>query len=108
MADQIRVNIKHRVNNAAIKREQRNGRDVIVVPDRDQAGMRLVDRAMALNWSVSMPEWPPGCKDVNDAVRLMGRVAVLSQIMRSRESSRLKIQLRQRAWFKHILSGTAS
>ena len=32
MADQIRVNIKHRVNNAAIKREQRNGRDVIVVP----------------------------------------------------------------------------
>lgn len=32
MADQIRVNIKHRVNNAAIKREKRNGRDVIVVP----------------------------------------------------------------------------
>jgi hypothetical protein len=32
MADQIRVNIKHRVNNAAIKREQRNGREVIVVP----------------------------------------------------------------------------
>jgi|TARA_R100000084_G_scaffold97923_2_gene51966 hypothetical protein len=29
---QIRVNIKHRVNNAAIKREKRNGRDVIVVP----------------------------------------------------------------------------
>jgi len=29
---QIRVNIKHRVNNAAIKREQRNGREVIVVP----------------------------------------------------------------------------
>lgn len=32
MADQIRVNIKHRVNNAAIRREKRNGRDVIVVP----------------------------------------------------------------------------
>ncbi|WP_299314335.1 hypothetical protein [uncultured Halomonas sp.] len=32
MPDQIRVNIKHRINNAAIKRETRNGRDVIVVP----------------------------------------------------------------------------
>jgi hypothetical protein len=32
MPDQIRVNIKHRINNAAIKRETRNGRDVVVVP----------------------------------------------------------------------------
>ena len=28
----VRVNIRHRVNNAAIKRETRNGREVIVVP----------------------------------------------------------------------------
>ena len=32
MPEQIRVNIKHRINNAAIKRDKRNGRDVVVVP----------------------------------------------------------------------------
>lgn len=32
MPDQIRVNIKHRVTNSAIRKEERDGREVIVVP----------------------------------------------------------------------------
>ena len=71
------------------------GRDVTVVPDQDQAGMRLVDRALELGWAVSMPEWPD-CKDVNDAVRKYGRLATLLTIMQARETNRIKIEMRRR------------
>jgi hypothetical protein len=74
------------------------GREVTVVPDRDEAGMRLVDRAMELGWSVSMPDWPEGVKDVNDAVKVMGRVPTLITIMQARETNRVKIELRKRKW----------
>ena len=71
------------------------GRDVTVVPDQDSAGMALVDRAIELGWAVSMPDWE-GCKDVNDAVIKYGRLATLLTIMRSRETSRVKIELRKK------------
>jgi len=72
------------------------GREITVVPDQDQAGMRLVDRAAELGWAVSMPEWPSSVKDVNDAVKKWGRLATLIHIMQARETSRIKIELRKR------------
>jgi DNA primase len=72
------------------------GRDITVVPDRDQAGMRLVDRALELGWAVSMPDWEWGIKDVNDAVMRYGRLATLLTIMQARETNRLKIELRKK------------
>lgn len=72
------------------------GREITVVPDQDAAGMKLVDRALELGWAVSMPEWPEGCKDVNDVVKKMGRLATLITIMQARETSRVKIELRRR------------
>ena len=78
------------------------GRDITVIPDQDAAGMRLVDRALELGWAVSMPEWPKGCKDVNDAVKNIGRLATLITIMQARETSRIKIELRKRQIAKTI------
>ena len=72
------------------------GRDITVVPDQDEAGMKLVDRAVELGWAVSMPEWPAGCKDVNDAVKVLGRLAALITIMQARETSRIKIEIRKK------------
>ena len=69
------------------------GREVTVVPDQDQAGMKLVDRALELGWAVSMPEWTAGIKDVNDAVKCYGRLTTLIHIMQARETSRIKIKL---------------
>jgi hypothetical protein len=69
------------------------GREVTVVPDQDTAGMRLVDRALELGWAVSMPAWPADVKDVNDAAKKYGRLATLTNIMQSRETSRIKIEL---------------
>ena len=45
------------------------GKHVIVVPDRDEAGQKLVYDAMESGWSVSMPDWSQDIGDVNDAVR---------------------------------------
>ena len=73
-----------------------------MVPDQDEAGMKLVDRALELGWSVSMPEWPTGIKDVNDAVVKMGRVGCLLSILQARETSRIKIELRKKQLVKQL------
>jgi hypothetical protein len=79
------------INDAQVRLIRSLGRDVVVVPDQDEAGMRLVDRAVELGWAVSMPEWPAGCKDINDAVIRMGRLATLLTIMQARETRKIKI-----------------
>ena len=78
------------------------GRDVIVVPDQDTAGVALIDRALELGWAVSIPDWPAGCKDVNDAVIQLGQLGALLTIMQSRETSRIKIELRKKQLLKKL------
>jgi len=90
------------INDAQVRLIRNLGRDVIVVPDQDEAGMRLVDRAVELGWSVSMPEWPADVKDVNDAVIRWGRLATLLTIMQARETSKIKIELRKKSLVKRL------
>jgi DNA primase len=78
------------------------GRNVVVVPDQDRAGVELIDRATELGWAVSVPNWPDGVKDVNDAVIKLGKLATLLTIMQSRETSRIKIELRKKALVKRL------
>jgi hypothetical protein len=73
-----------------------------VVPDQDEAGMKLVDRAIELGWAVSIPEWPAGCKDINDAVIRLGRVGCLLTILENRETSRIKIEMRKKLLIKRL------
>ena len=78
------------------------GREVTVVPDQDTAGVELIDRAVELGWAVSIPEWPEGCKDVNDAVVKLGQLGALLTIMQARETSKIKIELRKRQLVKQL------
>jgi hypothetical protein len=71
-------------------------REITIVPDQDEAGMKLVDRALELGWAVSMPAWPSEIKDVNDAVKCYGRLTTLIHIMQARETSRIKIEIRRK------------
>ena len=75
-------------------------REIILVPDKDHEGNRTVEQAIEYGWSVSMPDWPEGIKDVNDAVIKLGRLATLWLIVSAKESNTLKIQLRAKKWFK--------
>ena len=90
------------INDAQVRLIRSLGRDVVVVPDQDEAGMRLVDRAVELGWAVSMPNWPADVKDVNDAVIRWGRLATLVTIMQARETSKIKIELRKKQLVKRL------
>ena len=90
------------INDAQVKLIRSLGRDVVVVPDQDEAGMKLVDRAVELGWSVSMPEWPQDVKDVNDAVIKLGKLGALLTIIQARETSKIKIELRKKQLVKTL------
>jgi hypothetical protein len=76
------------------------GKELILVPDKDHEGPRTVEQAIEYGWSVSMPDWPEGVKDVNDAVVKIGKLATLWLIVQAKESNALKIRLRAKQWFK--------
>jgi len=77
-------------------------KQITVVPDQDEAGLKLIDRAVELGWAVSIPDWPEHVKDVNDAVKHYGRLGTLITIMNSRETSKIKIELAKRRLVKTI------
>lgn len=78
------------------------GKELVFVPDRDHEGPKTVEQAIENGWSVSMPDWPEGVKDVNDAVVKLGKLTTLWLITQAKESYSLKIQLRAKKWFNGI------
>lgn len=73
-------------------------KEIVVVPDRDKAGLKLVEQAVELGLSVSMPEWPDGVKDVNDCMQQFGKIYTMWLIASAKEANALKIQLRMKKW----------
>ena len=78
------------------------GKEIVLVPDRDHEGPKTVEQAIEFGWSVSMPDWPEGVKDINDAVVKLGKLSTLWLIVSAKESNALKIRLRAKTWFKDI------
>ena len=74
------------------------GRQVIVVPDRDAPGEKLVNQAIEFGWSVAFPEWGNGVNDVADAVAKYGRLFVIQSIIKATESNKLKIDLKRKMY----------
>ena len=77
----------------------RLNKDIIVVPDRDQAGSKLVEQAIDLGWGVSMPDWESDITDIGEAVQRYGRIFTLHSIASCAETSPLKIRLGAKKWF---------
>ena len=74
------------------------GKEIIVVPDKDEAGAKLIDQAIELGWSVSLPDWTDDVNDIGDAVAKYGRLYTLYSIVNNAESNELKIRLRSKKW----------
>jgi len=74
------------------------GRQVIVVPDRDAPGEKLINQATEFGWSVAFPEWDDGVNDVADAVAKYGRLFVIQSILKTTESNKLKIDLKRKMY----------
>ena len=77
----------------------RLNKDVIVVPDRDEAGSKLVQESIDLGWGVSMPDWDEDINDIGEAVNKHGRLYALHKIVSAVETSPLKIRLKEKKWF---------
>jgi DNA primase len=84
------------ISDTQIEQIDRLQREVIVVPDTDRAGRKLVDRAIEAGWTVSFPVWQETCKDINEAVVKHGKLFVLKCILAARETSKLKIELKKK------------
>ena len=74
------------------------GRQVIVVPDRDAPGEKLVNQAIEFGWSVAFPEWDKTVGDVAEAVLKYGRLFTIQSILKTTESSKLKIDLKRKMY----------
>jgi len=71
-------------------------RKIIFVPDRDKTGLATCYRALELGYSVSIPNWEPDIKDVNDAVVKYGKLPTLLSILQSATTSKVKIEIQRR------------
>jgi DNA primase len=71
-------------------------RQIIVVPDRDETGMRMCDKSLELGYQVSLPEWEADIKDVNDAVIKYGKLPTLLSILESATNSKIKIEMQRK------------
>ena len=69
---------------------------IILVPDRDRAGKKLIPSAIKHGWSVSFPDWDKNVKDVADAVKKYGRLFTLRSIIDTREDNSMKINVLKR------------
>lgn len=80
--------------------EQTN-KKIIWIPDRDSAGIKAAERVIELGWNISTPDWTD-CKDINDAVILWGRTAVLLSIMQNVSRTQLDAQLKLKQLSRRI------
>jgi len=69
---------------------------IIVVPDFDKTGLKLIDRALELGYHVSLPNWGPNVKDVNDAVVKYGKLPTLLAILQSATMSKIKLEMQRK------------
>ena len=69
------------------------GHEVIVVPDQDEAGMNLINKAMEYGWSVSFPTWNSDVKDVADAVQKYGKLFTIIDIIKTAQAGSIKINM---------------
>jgi len=69
------------------------GAEVIVIPDQDEAGLVLFDRAAELDWSIAMPNWDDDVKDCADAVQRYGKLFVIVDAIKTAEKGPIRINM---------------
>lgn len=72
---------------------RRQGKEVIVVPDQDKPGLVLAEQALEAGFSISIPDWPEGVHDVNEAVKKFGKLGTLLSIIGSKTSSKIRARV---------------
>lgn len=93
-----------KLNSNQITWLKETGKEIIVLPDRDKSGQRLIDVALEQDWNVAFPRltvsgnnwWEEDCKDAAQAVERYGRLYTLRSIMETRTDRKLEIEIRRK------------
>lgn len=80
------------------------GKTIIVVPDFDEPGLKLVDSAIKHGFEISIPPWGDDVKDINDAVKKYGRVTTVLAILENRVHGKIKSRLTKKTLERKVKS----
>lgn len=69
------------------------GKEVIVIPDQDKAGLMLIKQAIDYDWAVAFPTWDADVKDVADAVQRHGKLFVIVDAIKTAQQGEIKISV---------------
>jgi len=69
------------------------GSEVIVVPDQDEAGLILINRAIENDWAVAFPNWDADVKDCADAVQRYGKLFVIVDLIKTAQRGQIRLQM---------------
>lgn len=74
------------------------GKKIVVVPDREKLGGKLVDTALQYGWYVSFPEWGSDLKikDAAQAVQELGKIYTMLSITGAMINSKLAINTKRK------------
>lgn len=78
------------------------GKQIIVLPDRDAAGQKLIDLALHNDWLISFPDWDSDVNDANDAVKKYGQLFTVKSIIDGATNNKLKINLLRKKWYSDV------
>lgn len=90
----------NKISSAQINLINQLNKDIIVLPDYDEAGEALVKIAIENNWKVSLPNWK--YKDVAESVKHHGRIYTLRQILDSIEYKEFNISVKWKMKLKEL------
>lgn len=94
--------MQNEVSEGQIIRINGLNREVIIVPDRDAAGAKMIQAALNNGWNVSIPPWDENIKDVNDAVEHYGKIYTLASILHYKETNKVKIEIAKKKLEKKL------
>lgn len=85
------------------------GKTIIVVPDRDKSGSRMVDQAIYRGWNVAFPRlrdgsgrnnwWEADVNDVAKASERYGKLYTIRSLIESATSDKMQISIQQKLLF---------
>jgi len=76
------------------------GKEVVVIPDQDRAGVSIIKDAVDANWSVAFPNWDKEVKDACDAVNKYGELFVLVDAIKTAKHGAIKCEIEK----QHMLA----
>lgn len=86
-----------------------SGKTVIVLPDRDASGQRMIDHAVHHDWMVSFPKlkdgsgrhswWHNEIKDAAEASKRYGKLYTIRSIIEAATASKMEIAIKQKLLF---------